>query len=251
MADVVLAVGQEAHGLEQQLGGLAGGVELQARDHVRRVDVLGSQPLGVGFQGALVTVFLAEDRGCGQGQLQHVAFHIVGQHHSKTLLVAAGAGVSVARPGDVLRALVALGRLLLLAVRARGHAVGGPAVGRTHITCVELLGVEHAVHGGRGVDHNHVQMAVLDAGNLLAAGQQTEHAALDRDALAAAATATCEGLGYIGQAAPTLDEIRHLARVEQGHIAHVCFSLLGWFANRNLILRHGVQPSGHDAGVFF
>ena len=105
----VLIIGQPAGSFKHQLGGLGLGVELHTGHDGVEVDRRGLRchVAGVRLQWALAAVFFAEDGRSWQGDLQHIAFRVVGQDHSKALLIAASAAVACTRARDVLWALSA------------------------------------------------------------------------------------------------------------------------------------------------
>ena len=218
----VLVLSQPTHRLEEQLGALCLGVEAHLRDDLLGVDrrALHRQEAGVGLQGALVAVFLTEDGRSGQRQLQHVAFGVVGQHHSQTLLEAASAAITLARPGNVLRAVVAGAVLRRLDRRIGGLTVIAPAVRSGDVVGIVRLGVEDAVDLGRGLHNDDVQVAVVNGGDFLTACKQTEHTTFDGDALGANTCATArEGLGCVGQLVVT-SECGDVGCVKERYVTH-------------------------------
>ncbi len=230
-----------------QLGRFGLGVELHAGNDRAGVNGLSDEPASIGLERAVLAFFLTEDAGGGECQLHDVAFDIAGKHHRQTLLIPAGAALSITGTGDVLRALGAGIGLRRSRLGIGLVAVIAPAVRTGNRLAVIRLHVEGTRNLGRSLDDHDIHIALVDSRDFLAASHEAEHTALDRDALAACRIAS-ESLGNIRQHARA-GEGGDLGRIKNRHVAHLL--PLGWLAYRNLILRIGVEPGRYDPRVVF
>ena len=229
--DSKLIVCQPTHRLEKQLGGLCLSVEAHLRHDCLGVDrrVLHCQIPSVCLQGALITIFLAEDRQGWQRQLQNVTTNIVGSHNSKALLITASTAVACARASDVLFTLHAGVALLVLSCRIRHVTSVAPAIRGCGILSIVRSSVKNTADLGGCSDDDDIEKAIINGSHFLATGHQAEHAALDGNALGVVGTAD-ECLGSCGEFC-IADVRRDVCGTEKGNVAHLVSFLVRRFTN--------------------